>query len=142
MFNETTSYLGNDADGCPPGYYRRIGTNDPRYPCIIDPSTPKPIVQGIDPCPHTPEEIISLGPCAPGYIREACYGTCIADPNWRAPAGTEGDYVNVNGTLVRKSLFQGPFGSGAPVDSGMFSGIDSTTLLLLGGLALFAFLKK
>lgn len=123
------------ADGCPEGMYRRIGSNDPRYPCERDPNYRAP----------QPAQVFFqapvLGWCAPGYYRPPSVGNnspCVVDPNWRPATGSEGEYVNVGGTLIRRSELgvpSAPYATSAGAPSGDLLaglGLDSTTLVLIG----------
>lgn len=135
---------GHVQGGCPPGQYDagffqgcRQGSSywqeqeelgrHAFSPTLVDPNT--------------------VGWCAPGYKRTpigfGLYTDCQVDPTWKPPAGTEGDYVNVNGTLIRRSELSLPSGSPVSADSSGFAGIDSTTLLLIAGaFVLFMVMNK
>ena len=110
---------------------------DSRYPCVPDPSyvAPKPaqVQEPINP--------FNTGWCAAGYYRPCGNCDCVVDPMWRPPTGTEGDYVNVGGTLIRKSeLSLDPTIMGGGATGGL--GLDSSSLMLLGGLALLLVVLK
>lgn len=159
MFNETSylSGLGNEADGCPPGLYRRSGRNDPREPCITDPNFRQPVSSsggvvscydpGAAPRSSGASTLIAAGPCAPGYRRNYCYGGCEADPSWRPLPGRESEFVKVGGTLVRRDAFDEfgmPSANGGGGGGDLLAGIDQTTLLMVagGGLLLMVMMGK
>src|SRR5262245_49816293 len=106
---------------------------DPRYPCEPDPNWKPP----------APVTVKAANPnivrwCAPGYYRPVSWSQeCVVDPNWQPPASTSSEYINVNGTLFRRSELGVPDASHAGPPSSLASGsglaLDSNTLLLIGG---------
>jgi hypothetical protein len=83
-------------------------------------------------------------PCDAGYFRPTAYSECVADPQWRSgPAPLEANAPGVIRAPVPAPLVTAP----APASSGggiggLFGGMDTTTLLLIGAGAFFLMKRR